>query len=410
MPLKTQILLKFAESAKKIIGVMIVFSMFALASIAFAQQSKDSKSPPTPEQLRAAIGPDLSGFASIEGGRIDLGNLGQVAVVDGAGSVMRTKGKVDKLEHDTLLFAGDRVQLQAGARAVIRLNDARFEKNQSVVTLFGNSILVVEEAKADGPENLRDVNLVLETGEMRAQVPPASDPVLPTFHVKLPTSQVNLKTGDAWIHLEKVNGKLHSRVVMIEGSGTLLTERSVDGKKDFVDIPMHQSAEFIQANVPPGATVGVYQQLIEKGNFTEPADVEASEITKIVKLSNVTGALKSQQRAAQATHHLNERKRLAAERSKEALAIKKAAKARVIEASAHLCQAPGGQFNQCAWTCAGNNPKTAKTCRTDLAGVSCLRTICRADGEWKEETRLPASQSDLCPAQGSAVHECGNYW
>ena len=263
-----QKLIHMTEFAKKIISLLILFSVLALATIAL--DSTAFADAETDALRKATASPELNGFASVEAGRIDLGSLGQVLGVDGAASVMRTKGNIDKLEHDTLLFAGDRVQLTENARAVIRLNDARFERSQSMVTLLGNTILVILEAKADGPENLRDVQLVMESGDMRAQVPPSSDPVLPTFHVRLPTSQVNLKSGDAWIRLEHLGGRLHSRVSMLDGKSTLLTERAVDSKKDYVDIGVHQAAEFIQAEIPAGATVGLFQKLVDQGDFTEP--------------------------------------------------------------------------------------------------------------------------------------------
>jgi len=397
--------MQFTEFIKKIISLLILFSVLALATLAL--DSTASADAEADAIRKATASPELSGFASVEASRMDLGSLGQVLGVDGAASVMRTKGNIDKLEHDTLLFAGDRVQLTENARAVIRLSDARFERSQSVVTLLGNTILVILEAKADGPENLRDVQLVMESGDVRAQVPPSSDPVLPTFHVRLPTSQVNLKSGDVWIHLEHSSGQLHSRVSMLDGKSTLLTERAVDGKKDYVDIGLHQTAEFVQLEIPAGATVGSFQKLVDRGDFTEPVAIEASDIAKIAKSSDVLSDMQKHQADAFKSAKM---KTIEVAKSKKIQAAKKMAVKEAREAATHLCQAPGGQFNQCAWTCTGKNPKQAKTCRTDLEGVACVRTICRADGEWKEETRVPASQSDFCPAKGSTVHDCGNYW
>ena len=60
-----------------------------------------------------------------------------------------------------------------------------------------------------------------------------------------------------------------------------------------------------------------------------------------------------------------------------------------------ICARPSGAFNQCSWVCMGN-PQNATTCRTDLPGVHCLRKRCNANGEWAEETRVPASRSQHC--------------
>tara|TARA_B100000749_G_C18450156_1_gene476115 strand:+ start:24571 stop:25572 length:1002 start_codon:yes stop_codon:yes gene_type:complete len=73
--------------------------------------------------------------------------------------------------------------------------------------------------------------------------------------------------------------------------------------------------------------------------------------------------------------------------------------------SSDVCQSPSAQLNQCLWTCSGN-PKGQNECRIDLPSVSCVRKRCNANGEWKEETRIPASESFQCPAEGYTVKAC----
>ncbi|MBX3019789.1 MAG: hypothetical protein KF767_18020 [Bdellovibrionaceae bacterium] len=46
-----------------------------------------------------------------------------------------------------------------------------------------------------------------------------------------------------------------------------------------------------------------------------------------------------------------------------------------------VCRDPAGRFNDCAYTCL-NNPKGAKSCELDRAGVSCVRRRCLASGVW----------------------------
>lgn len=70
-----------------------------------------------------------------------------------------------------------------------------------------------------------------------------------------------------------------------------------------------------------------------------------------------------------------------------------------------ICASPAAPFNSCLWKCI-NNPKGATTCRTDLPQVSCVRARCNANGEWAEETRLPASFHGMCPAHESTVAPC----
>jgi len=70
-----------------------------------------------------------------------------------------------------------------------------------------------------------------------------------------------------------------------------------------------------------------------------------------------------------------------------------------------LCLAPAGSMNECAWTCV-NNPPKEKTCRTDRGDVQCVRRRCNANGEWTEETRLPASFRTFCDPSGPRVAPC----
>lgn len=70
-----------------------------------------------------------------------------------------------------------------------------------------------------------------------------------------------------------------------------------------------------------------------------------------------------------------------------------------------ICKAPVGHLNQCAWKCV-NNPSGSTICRTDRHDVSCVRSRCNANGEWTEETRLPAAAGRDCKPFGVVVDSC----
>lgn len=70
-----------------------------------------------------------------------------------------------------------------------------------------------------------------------------------------------------------------------------------------------------------------------------------------------------------------------------------------------ICASPRGQLNECSWVCE-NNPKGSARCRTDLPQVNCLRRRCNANGEWKEDSRLPASLHEACQAEQIRVAPC----
>ena len=75
------------------------------------------------------------------------------------------------------------------------------------------------------------------------------------------------------------------------------------------------------------------------------------------------------------------------------------------KASKYVCKSPQAEMNQCFWACQ-NNPKGEKNCRTDLPQVNCVRKRCNANGDWADESRLPASFHDQCGATGVRVAPC----
>ncbi len=76
-----------------------------------------------------------------------------------------------------------------------------------------------------------------------------------------------------------------------------------------------------------------------------------------------------------------------------------------VKKPGEICEAPFAKFNQCAWFCL-NNPKKAKTCKTDLTQVQCVRRRCNANGVWSEETRVPASQKFYCDDPKVSLRAC----
>ena len=70
----------------------------------------------------------------------------------------------------------------------------------------------------------------------------------------------------------------------------------------------------------------------------------------------------------------------------------------------HVCKSPSAPFNHCVWMCKGNASGSSK-CRTDL-GMKCVRKRCNANGEWAEETRLPASYGNYCHGRKLTVKPC----
>ena len=78
---------------------------------------------------------------------------------------------------------------------------------------------------------------------------------------------------------------------------------------------------------------------------------------------------------------------------------------RDVASADELCQAPAAGFQQCAWSCEGND-KGAKTCLAQREAVHCVRRVCNAAGQWGVPTAFASSYRDLCPAEGVRVGDC----
>jgi len=68
-----------------------------------------------------------------------------------------------------------------------------------------------------------------------------------------------------------------------------------------------------------------------------------------------------------------------------------------------FCQAPAGQYEQCAWKCFGA-AKDAKACAGDAAQTHCVRFTCAADGQWKLPTVVSGGECSVDKVQVSLCH------
>ena len=118
---------------------------------------------------------------------------------------------------------------------------------------------------------------------------------------------------------------------------------------------------------------------VARGKLTPPIQMSEEEITKWIAEYNVIKQVKPSHKTA-----------------KKKVAPK---------LPGQICGEPNAKFNQCVYKCV-NNPKGEKECRTDMATVQCLRQRCNANGEWKEEVRLPAQFKGYCMSAEPLVTDC----
>lgn len=173
---------------------------------------------------------------------------------------------------------------------------------------------------------------------------------------------------------------------------------SMDPDKAFAGVKMFEgSMEFSALNgedsakVQSGQQVG-FQGVLEGGEIAYDILLQGRKIPR-GRLTSVTAIdLKELSKASEA-----EKMRL----KKQASEKERAAKARAENKRAgSICEKPAGRFNECSWTCLNNPKKEMKVCRVEMAGVSCVRHRCNANGEWAEETVLDAEKGgSACKAQ-----------
>jgi hypothetical protein len=339
---------------------------------------------------------------------MDFGQAAEIIEMTGPVKITHRKGTSEAAKLGTWIMEGDSVETSTQAKLVARLQDASEDKDRSKILLTENSKITFDVVRAEGTENLRDVKIELFNGRLRALVLKTSDPILPTFRVFTPTAKITTRAADFVVRLlpersgqEKTASSEDTwttLVSVLDGRVKLGVERNVDGKTDSVDIDAHNQASFISPALADGSSLTTIQQSINHGEFTLAHLIEVAE----AKLLEIETSFAAVEKIANVKIS-----QIKAVKKSQAKAKAKAAKAKVASS---LCAAPAGNFNQCSWQCSGHNPKAAKSCRTDLSGVTCLRRICRASGQWAEETRLPASQGDLCDPKVIQVHECGAYW
>lgn len=70
-----------------------------------------------------------------------------------------------------------------------------------------------------------------------------------------------------------------------------------------------------------------------------------------------------------------------------------------------ICAKPFAKYNQCLWTCVGARPADIY-CDLERQGVYCQRKRCNGNGQWEEESRLPASQRHNCQGPKPVIATC----
>ena len=252
----------------------------------------------------------------------------------------------------------------------------------------GADLYIGDEILNQGTRS-RKLSLLFPKGEVKLKVGPKS-----RFVVHDPHSLVG--RFQPFIHL--VYGSLEADIKMDEGSFDILSgkvvTRTAKGKMkthyEMVEGELRVKVESLKGKlvVIKAEDLASPGKEVQAGHFVSWAS-ESAFLSPIFAMSE------------------GRRKALGLMQAKKpALAFKDWSKNKRSPASAEsLCQSPGGQFQQCAWSCEGN-PKGSKGCQAHKAQVHCVRRVCNAAGQWSQATPFASAYRDLCPAQGTRVGDC----
>ncbi|MEQ1877523.1 MAG: FecR domain-containing protein [Bdellovibrionia bacterium] len=204
-------------------------------------------------------------------------------------------------------------------------------------------------------------------GTIRSAVKKAPGNAKNDFKVKTPSAVAGVRGTDfVTTYTEKVG------ITKVETLHGLVELKSPSGKHT-VDVPAGKYASYI---VPSGTTGGIGDddivKYVERGYMTDAQELSNEDVARIETETDADKVAKAEKVAA-----------------KEAV----------------ICAQPSAKMNQCAWTCE-NNPSGSNSCRTDLPNVKCVRKRCNANGNWAEETRLPANAAEHCDAGKAKVDNC----
>ena len=305
-------------------------------------------------------------------------------------SVTVVQTEISSLTSGQKLGIGESVETGAGRMKLL------FPEG-SEVTLFANSVLRLREIKILAPvsgetANYRSIVLELIKGQARVRVLRQSEDSI--FEIRTRTSVINWQSGESVVNFDPAEAPWRTEVKTLSGVAILEADgREPSDKTRVAEVAAGANLAYVVEAQPPGAIAYEIDAAIHRGFMSPLKRLSSAELKTLDQLT-VWPA-----KAAVAKKTAGAPKAFA----------KKAMPAPASERTV-ICRAPAGDFNQCSWTCEGN-PKGAKSCRTDLRGVQCVRRLCRANGQWADATVLPAGHARECGrGQSPVIGTCGGYW
>jgi hypothetical protein len=302
---------------------------------------------------------------ALEVGRVQVGvrkkSVGSIIVAHGNAWLLREDGQKLDIKVGRKVYEKDSILTGPSGKVKVVFNDG----SRTVVT--PDSRFKVEYLKINKKSGTKQTLHKLLFGKVRAHVEGDYKRKNQHYKIKSPTAVAGVRGTDFVFSYSPKQGK--TQVETLTGTVQL----GGLGADEKILIPPGRGGSFVVAS---NNEVGVFEdedinQFVYRGKLSPVYDLTVDQMNKLDRETT-----------------LEDGREVA---SKESVAS--------------ICSAPNGDFNDCYWKCV-NNPRSAKSCRTDLKSVHCIRRRCNAAGKWSDEERLPASARNRCEADRVVVAPC----
>lgn len=270
----------------------------------------------------------------------------KITEIQGSIYVYRADQTLSPKEEDTI-YERDEVVSEDGTATL------QFFNGNEVKISKSSKIKIAQYSGGEGPSRTR---IHLNFGKIKSKINEKYDGVESYFRVKSPAAVAGVRGTDFVMLFDPKSN--FTTVQTIEGTVELSPRGDKSSK---VQVPQGTYASYrARGNVQYVISDDEVDQFLASGDLSEPAKMDEKTVGRLEQEWKIN------------------------------LAKKK------TDDEPMICKSPQGRFNDCAWT------------RAAEGKGACIRKRCNANGQWSDETRLPASYKDSCPPDKTKVTTC-NY-
>jgi hypothetical protein len=270
--------------------------------------------------------------------------VGRVKVIKGSVNIVNADGKSVPMGKEGDIRESDTIVAGNDGTAVVEFDGG------NKMHVHSDTEVKVQEYKNQDDAKARKALLKLIKGKIRSQVEQKYNGKTSFFKIETKGAVAGVR-GTDFVISHSLGDQLETRVEAIEGKVAFGGRTN----KDIHELTRGEGATFVTAK-PSGKKE--LDEFVEGGTLSPVYKIPADKLRDLEFDSRVD--------------------------------VARAKKKNTSESE--ICNHPRGYFNQCAWT---------------KVGGDCIRRRCNGNGQWAEETKLPAAAAVVCPAgTGIAVKDC----